>query len=311
MLIGIGYSYFDKAMYSAESTFVLEDQGGSSLGQYAGIASMVGLNIGSGGGDGIFKGDNIIQLYKSRRMIEKTLLTPADFGSQSELLINRYIDIKQIKKKLKDQSLKILDFRKGVQLTTAHDSLITVIIKDISENSLTVSKPDKKLSIIRVAVTFEDELFAKEFANCLIKNVNDFYVQTKIRKSSENVSVLQRQADSMKNVLNRSIYGAASSVDANPNANLALQVLKAPSQRGQIDIQANTAIYSEIIKNLELAKISLRMETPLIQMIDEPVLPLARNKVGFVKGAVFGTVISTLLAFAYLLLARVIKSLEG
>jgi hypothetical protein len=35
-----------------------------------------------------------------------------------------------------------------------------------------------------------------------------------------------------------------------------------------VDVQANTAILTELVKQSELAKVTLRKETPLIQIID-------------------------------------------
>ena len=76
-LLGLGYSILKKPTYTAVCTFVLEDaKGGGGLGQYAGLASLAGINLGGSGG-GIFEGDNIIELYKSRTMIEKALLSDA------------------------------------------------------------------------------------------------------------------------------------------------------------------------------------------------------------------------------------------
>jgi uncharacterized protein involved in exopolysaccharide biosynthesis len=46
-----------------------------------------------------------------------------------------------------------------------------------------------------------------------------------------------------------------------------------PSARKQVDVQANTAILTELVKQSELAKVTLRKETPLIQVIDRPILP--------------------------------------
>jgi uncharacterized protein involved in exopolysaccharide biosynthesis len=51
--------------------------------------------------------------------------------------------------------------------------------------------------------------------------------------------------------------------------NPALNVRRAPSARKQVDVQANTAILTELVKQSELAKV-IAQETPLIQVIDRP-----------------------------------------
>ena len=77
--LGFLYAKLKKPVYTATATFVLEDGGGGGgLGQYAGIASMVGLDLGGGGGSGIFSGDNILELYKSRTMITNPLVIKPD-----------------------------------------------------------------------------------------------------------------------------------------------------------------------------------------------------------------------------------------
>jgi uncharacterized protein involved in exopolysaccharide biosynthesis len=53
-------------------------------------------------------------------------------------------------------------------------------------------------------------------------------------------------------------------------------------------VQANTAILTELVKQSELAKVTLRKETPLIQIIDRPILPLAKERFGKAKGIVLG-----------------------
>jgi uncharacterized protein involved in exopolysaccharide biosynthesis len=44
-------------------------------------------------------------------------------------------------------------------------------------------------------------------------------------------------------------------------------------------VQANTAILTQLVANLEMAKVTLRKETPLVQIIDAPILPLKKEKV--------------------------------
>ena len=39
-----------------------------------------------------------------------------------------------------------------------------------------------------------------------------------------------------------------------------------------------STIYSEVVKNLEISKTALIQETPTVQLVDQPELPLKKNK---------------------------------
>jgi hypothetical protein len=309
---GIAYAYFEKPTYIANFNFVLEEQssGGGLMGQYSGLASVVGIDL-SGGGGGIFDDENLPELYKSRTMIEKTLMTSYDFGDRKELLIDRYVLMKKLKEKwVKKPLLAKMDFHKvNGKFSRLQDSVIRTIVIDIGKNYLIVEKPDKKLSIINVEVKAKDELFAMAFAKQIVENVNEFYVFTKTKKSSDNLAILQRQTDSVKRELGMAISSVATAIDVNPNANLARQILMAPSKRKQVDVQANTAILTELVKNLEISKLTLRKETPLIQTIDEPQLPLDQDLVGK-KAILYGFLLGLILVVALLTIRMILSSLK-
>jgi uncharacterized protein involved in exopolysaccharide biosynthesis len=296
-LAGLSLSIFRKITYTAACTFVLEEESKSGLlGQYAGLASMAGVSLDNAGG--LFTGDNIIELYKSRSMIEKTLLSTGEFNGKKQLLIERYIDFNDLRRKWKDKDgINQIQFNGDpASFNRSQDSIITDIALTFNKKYLNVAKPDKKLNIIAVEVKSTDELFARMFANKLVDNVNTFYVDTKTKKSAQNVKVLQHQTDSVRAQLNSSISGVASAMDAAPNANPLLLTLRVPSQKKQIDVQASTAVYGELVKNLELSKMSLRKETPLIQLIDTPVLPLENNRISKIKGLIFGFILGAFLS---------------
>lgn len=92
------------------------------------------------------------------------------------------------------------------------------------------------------------------------------------------MEILQRQTDSIRAVLNGSIVSVAAAVDNTFGLNPAMQVQKTTISKKQFDVQANTAILTQLVTNLEMAKVSLRKETPLIQVIDRPILPLEKNE---------------------------------
>ena len=309
--LGLTYAIIKKPTYKAICTFVLEDGSKSGgLGQYAGLASLAGIDLGGGSG-GIFQGDNIIELYKSRLMVEKTLLSEVNIAGKKQLLIDRYIEFNKLRKVWKQKDhIDTVSFRgSSDKFTRSQDSIITTIVDVFNKKLLAVNKLDKKLNIIIVQVESEDELFAKAFNLKLVETVNSFYSVTKTKKSNQNVTVLQRQADSVKAVLNSSINGVASAIDENPNANPQLLILKVPSQRKQVDVQANTAIYTEIVKNLELSKISLRQDIPLIQIIDEPVLPLVKTKVGKFKGIILGGLLGVFFSATFFLTGKIFNKI--
>jgi hypothetical protein len=307
--LGLSFSIIKKPIYTAQTTFVLEEGDGAGVvGQYAGLASMVGLDFGAGGGGGIFKGDNILELYKSRRMIQETLLSQDTFNGKQQSLIERYIEFNELRDKWKDKlNLKNIQFNNPRNFKRTQDSIIGQLVENINKEILEVIKPDKKLSIISVKVKSNDELFSKSFAENIVIKVNNFYIKTKTKKSLENLFILQNQADSVREVLNSSIGGVAAAIDANPNLNSAFQTLRVASQRKQVDVQASGAVYQEVVKNLEIAKISFRNDKPLIQVIDKPVLPLKKNEISIYIGTLGGLLILTIISLCYLSLQFYIK----
>jgi len=309
ILLGYGYTKYKKPVYTASTTFVLEESSGGgagAMGQYAGLASMVGIDIG-GGSNGLFSSDNIISLYKSRTMLKKVLLSPADFNGKSMLLMDRYAAINNLREKWDAKpGLQNLSFADSTNFTILQDSLVSEAIKDINRNYLSIIKPDKKASILQVDVKSTDELFAIRFTDQVVATVNEFYVQTKTKKSTANVAILQRQTDSVMAVMNGAIYASASTLDATPNLNPTRQILRAPVQRSQFNAEMNKVVLSELVKNLELSKISLRKETPLIQVIDKPELPLEKEKAGKVKSMLLGGFILGLLGVLYFIIRKVL-----
>jgi hypothetical protein len=300
LILGALASFIKKPVFHAETTFVLEENDMSSIGQMSGLASLIGVNLGSiGTTSGLFQGDNIMELYKSDNMLSKTLLSPFDSNT---LLIDRYIAFQKLDRKWKRKvDFSTLDFSISREhFTVTQDSVIKEVSKLLREKHLSVEKPNRKLSIIQVIVSSKDEPFAKVFNETLVDNVNTFYFETKTKKTAENLAILQSQADSVRNLLDESILAYASTTDRVPNPNPILQTATVEARKRQVDVTASSAVYSEIVKNLEIAKVNHRNNSPLIQIIDTPRFPLLRSEIRLFKGMVFGAVIMTVLAIFFI-----------
>jgi hypothetical protein len=160
-----------------------------------------------------------------------------------------------------------------------------------------------------LTVKSQNELFSKLFCEQLLRETSDFYIETKSKKSRLNVDILQRQADSIRAELNGAITGVAAASDNVYNLNPAYNVKKTPGTRRQVDVQANTAILTQLVAQLEMSKVSLRKETPLVQLIDRPILPLEKEKVGRLKSLVFGGFLSGFLTVLYLVFGQLYRKM--
>lgn len=300
-IIGATYNWLQKPKYIAELTFALEDNSSGSLGGYANLALQLGISLGNSS-SGIFKGDNLFELMKSRFILEQTLLTKIKINNKEDLFVNHYLDItKEGSDFVKRKLLPSPYFSANREnYTLQQDSILNKIQEDFAKQFLSIYRIDKKLSIISLSVINQDQYFAINFCKQLVKNLTSYYIQTVTQKERADVEMLEHQTDSVRRLMIGAISDVAISNDLNVNP--LRQITKVPSQQRQIDITALSLAYGELMKNLALAKINLNRETPLIQVIDTPRAPLINKKKGRLYGFIMGAFLSSLLLFPILII---------
>jgi uncharacterized protein involved in exopolysaccharide biosynthesis len=310
-IIGFVYASFQKPTYKAALTFALEEEkSGGGIGGAMSLASSFGIDLGSGAG-GAFSGSNLIELMKSRRLVEKTLLSPLTIEGKTISLADFYIQFTKMNKGWSEKpAMKNVNFPVNADrkiFSLQQDSILKSLYLGLLKNNLTVSQKDKKVSILSIEVKSENETFSKAFTETLAKETSEYYVEIKSKKSKMNVDILKHQSDSIRNELNSAITGVASASDNVYNLNPALNVKRTPGTRRQVDVQANTAILTQLVAQLEMAKVSLRKETPLLQVIDAPILPLEKEKLGRLKSIVFGGLLAGFLTVLYLVFGQLYR----
>ncbi|WP_217602706.1 hypothetical protein [Chitinophaga sp. GbtcB8] len=309
--LGVTYGFLEHKEYVAELTFLLEDsKSGGPLAAYAGLASQFGIDLGGMSSSGVFEGDNVLEFLKSRLMIEKTLLSPVKSGGQ-KTLADLYIETYEFDKKWENKpKLNKLHFPVGLaraKFTLLQDSILNVLQERVVKKNLLIEKPDKKLSFISVECTSLNEDFSKSFTERLVKEATDFYVSTKIKRSQVNVDKLQVTADSLEILLNRKTYSVAAAKDVNQNP--ARQVATVESEVGARDKMVLQTIYGEVIKNLEISKMTMAQETPVVQIVDSPILPLEVKRLGKLKGLIIGGFLGGFFTVLWLAMKRIYEQI--
>jgi uncharacterized protein involved in exopolysaccharide biosynthesis len=302
------YYIWEKPKFQADTTFVLMESGGSKGGSLASLTSQFGIDLGGlGGQSSIFSGDNIFDIFKSKTVVEKVLLTKYD-STKKTTLMDVYLQNLYKRRFLKFAEIKIpVNYYNYTLESTPDrlkDSLLDVVYGLVINSNIKIDKLNKKGSIIKLTVDSKDEKFSKLLNERLIDEVKSLYFKIKNSNTQENINKLQRKADSLEYILNnKSIQTANAQVI---NVNPALRKAAVPSELKQKDLTIVMAIYGEVIKNLEFSRMTQAQQTPIFQVLDRPKFPLFNSKLqlrsliflGFIIGFFISTIIC-LIKFFY------------
>ena len=302
--LGLGAAFLSKPTYTATLSFAMQDSQSGSMSNIASIASQFGLSLG-GAPSGSFGGDNLYQLLTSQRLIENTLLRPLQINGKSNNLLNLYIDTYHLRKswsKSKKPEIRSLQFpltQQHATFTRAQDSVLqTIYTTIIKKPMLTAKARSIKLSIGDITFVSENEVFSQLFVDNLIDEATSFYVEAKTKVSRQNYETLKHQADSVKAIYDNAVAARASMADNVPNA--VRQSAGVSVIRKATDMQIAASTYMAMKQNLEVLKMSIDQDTPLVQVIDRPTLPLLKHKLGKLKGLVIGGFLGGFLAMLVL-----------
>jgi hypothetical protein len=304
--IGFAYSkYLTKPEYTAKITFAMEQKSGGAASALGGLASSLGIgDIGGASSSGMFGGENILMLMKSNRIIHEALKAPLD-ELKGDHLLNAYVK-NHFDKELKEK--KIALFPKtfdSITSTRAQDSLLLLITKNIREKQLVADRADKKNTIINLEVKDQNEQWALLFSKMLVQHAIDLYMEIKVGKLITTERELTRKRDSIRGLLDGSITTLAIETDLNSHA--PLMRYKTKQAKKQVDVEVLKTMYGNVIQNLEMTKFQRSQEEPIIEIIDEPILPLEMEYFTKSKGVVLFGILAVGVYLGLIIIRKIIK----
>tara|TARA_B100000900_G_C20600934_1_gene725569 strand:- start:4190 stop:5263 length:1074 start_codon:yes stop_codon:yes gene_type:complete len=275
-VLGFLYSINKQAIYKAELNFVLEDDsgGGGMLSQYSGLASQFGFDLGVSKSS-TFTESNILELLMSRRVVEEALLAEVSIDGKKDILINYHIDFNNYREKWSEKvpGIKTLVYHHHDRnrFTILQDSVLRLAWKNLTEQNVKVQLNDDS-NIISVICQSKNELFAKLLVEELVAEVKEYYTYTQTAKARNTLDFIQNRADSVLNELKLAEFSYARHKDSNFGVMRAEGLLEELRLKREVEIL--NVMYGEIIKNLEISKVTLLNQKPLINVIDFPRFPL-------------------------------------
>jgi hypothetical protein len=310
-LAGLGgffYAAVQKPVYESRLTFSLDagSKGGSLSGAMS-LAAQFGLGI--GGGQNMFDGDNILEIMKSRRMVENVLLSVDTFDGKPFTLVQYYFEKSGLQEAFsKKNYLRNVSFPVGCKkgaLTYLQDSILYNLSQGFSKVYLKASRPDKKLSIYEVKVVTINEKLSKVFTDRIVAETSNFYTEITSKKDRETLEILEQRVSSLKGNVGSSIDVRATSQDANINP--AFAAAQSPLLKEQYNVQAYGEAYKEMFKTLEMARYQYLKQIPLLQIIDNAEYPMKRIKPGKLRTGIIFSFFSVLVAMLFIWVMSLVK----
>ena len=300
-LFSIIFSVLSKDHYTANLTFVVEETGNTAgMSSLTGLASQFGFDI-PGSTSSTFSQQNILELLKSRGVVVGALLKKATINRTEDLLIEHYLTINKVREEWKDKNLKGLSYHHA--LTSIHDSISGMVWEDIIEDNLLVELQSNDANIINLSYVSLNEEFAKYFVENLIYEMSEMYTLHQTAQASHTLDFLQKRADSVFIELQLAEEQFAKIKDINQ------RIIKASGRLKEIQLMRKVEVlntmYLEIVKNLELSKLTLLNQTPIINIIDKPILPLGNNKKSIILAGFIAIVLGLFLSVCFFLCKKI------
>ena len=286
--VGGIWGYMHPIKHQARMLIAVEDDDSNG---WQNLLSQFGIDVGGNNPGGIFKGESLIKLFKTRSRVEDMLLQEVEFNDgKTSTIAQRLFSNSKLASKSVFENVTLPTDRSTY--SPLQDSLMAELYEEVLKDVLYVDKPERKLSLIEVVCTHEDKYLAKAMTEQLVERTSTFYINVLTKKTRANLDVLQREADSVRMVLDDNLRVSAQSKDLNVNPNRASLLVN--QNRALVELQISVSLYGEIIKNLKLAEIGVRKQTPIIQIADEPAFPLPRTGFKMWQWSLLGAVGSTL-----------------
>ena len=297
----IADAWLTKPVYPATLTFMVREDSKNGLSGVAGLLGQFGLG---GGASSEYNMDKIVELAKSRHIVQAALFDSVSINGKNDFLANHVIDLYDLHYDWRKDTL-LRDFRFtrsdidhfARRENKALKALHTYMLLD--KKAFISASYSKQTSIISLQVSARNESLSILLSEAIYRQLSAFYIEQSTAQSRQTVRNLELRTDSIRSVLTGFERNLARTEDR--NMGLIFKEDKVPQKRLGTDVQILNLMYAEAIKNLETASFLLKNATPIFMEIDRPLAPIkpigASKKWALLFGVLLGAGISLLYIF--------------
>ena len=292
--------------YVAEMSFMLNDDNNPQISGMAGVLSQFGIAP-SGGKYNV---DKLLEIARSKRLIEATLIKEVEIGGKNEMLANHFIDIHDLDDSWVDRRPHLQDFQLDSEKIKSPDGQFVLKYlknriagtKQNRSGALLTSDYGNTDYIMSFYMKSLSDSLSINFVKELYTEVSNFFVAKSVERSEKVYNLILTERDSLSELISDTALKAALQKDKSAGSfsnqnNVQLALLESKLVGYQAALQ-------QITENLGRAEYAVKTSTPLIQPLDYPSFPLSPQKPSILKYSLAGIGLGL---FCYLALVLGIK----
>lgn len=279
--------------FVAELSFMLNDDNNPQISGMAGVLSQFGIAP-SGGKYNV---DKLLEIARSKRIIESTLLNEVELGGKSKLLANHFIDIHELNDTWEEKRPHLKDFQLDTSKVKSTDGQF--VLKSL-KNKIAGTKQNRSGALLTsdygntdyimsfYMKTLSDSLSIL-FVNELYKEVSDFFVSKSVERSQKILNLIMSERDSLAELISSTALEAARLKDRSGGSFINQNNVKSALLESKL-VGYQSAL-QQITENQGRAEYAVKTSAPLIQPLDYPSYPLSPQKPSLFKYALIGFVL--------------------
>ena len=296
--------------YPAELTFMVNEDDGGGLGAMSAILGQFGF---AGGGSESNNLSKILELAKSRNIIQQVIFDTVSINGKEDLVGNHIIKLYDFHEKWEDDTTGLKGFLfKDVDQssgTRMHNKVLKALYKRIIGSPEMPGLLSKGFSEDTGIMEFSVKTINEDLSIYLCKDVYEklstFYVIKTVEKQRQTYDLMSQKVDSLKKEMQTAEYGLANFKDSHKGLFTTKGRLK--EMRLEREVRILNEMYAVSLQNFEIADFSLKNKTPFIQLIDEPIAPIKPEKESVLKSLLIGAFLGFFLSLVFIIGRKIYK----
>lgn len=270
------------------------------LSQFAGLASLAGVDLSSaaGGGADAVRPDLYPDVLKSTPFFLELLKIKVRTKDNKEMLFSQFYDIFVLDNDIEEKNTKINFPTSNQYIAVSYQTEKN--LKDLRERISGVI--DKKTGLITVTVKLPDPVVATIITDYSMNFLTNYITNYRTEKSKRDLNFLAERLDAAKGKYFNNQAKKAQYSDQYQLSMMKLQAADLQRERIESEYKISSTFYNTLLQKYEEAKLKVQQETPVIKVLEPPVVPNKRSEpkraiivlmatfLGGIFGVIFGLI---------------------